>query len=159
MSGSEANFREPHITIHSDTREILANARRDIERYQLQDHFIVDVDSHHVEIDSWNEILEYIDDPVIRRSGKSMAELWPNARNLALSNHPPGLTHQDVSSRIPHQAQLAEHVEPNGQHRDLTLMRRAMDSMGIAIQVVFPQPMLEIGFHPNADIESQLITH
>jgi predicted TIM-barrel fold metal-dependent hydrolase len=146
------------ITTRTDSREILANARRDIARYRLHDYFIVDVDSHHVELDSWSEILQYIEDPVLRRSGKTMAELWPNARNVALSNHPPGLTFQDVAGRIPHQAQLAEPVEPvAGEHRDLTLVRRALESMGIAIQVVFPQPMLEIGLHPSAAIETQLI--
>ncbi|MFN7919747.1 MAG: amidohydrolase family protein [Bryobacteraceae bacterium] len=161
MSGPDFEggiLREPWITIHSDTREILANARADIARYGLDRYFIVDADSHHVELDSWDEILEYIEDPVLRRTGKSMAELWPNARRVALSNHPPGLTHQDVGGRIPHQAQLAEHVDPiPGEPRDLTLMRRAMESMGIAVQLVFPQPMLEIGFHPNPDIETQLI--
>jgi predicted TIM-barrel fold metal-dependent hydrolase len=147
------------ITIRTDSREILANARRDIARYGLDDYFIVDVDSHHVELDSWAEILEYIDDPVLRRSGQTMAENWPNARNLALSNHPPGLTFQDVSGRIPHQAQLGEHVPPTGgEHRDLTLVRRALESMGIDVQIVFPQPMLEIGLHPNAAVETQLIT-
>jgi uncharacterized protein len=151
-------YREPHITIHSDTREILANARRDIGRYGLHDYFIVDVDSHHVELDSWDEILNYIEDPVLRRSGLSMAEMWPNAKRVALSNHPPGLTFQDVGGRIPHQAQLAERVDPAaGEHRDLTLVRRAMESMGISLQVVFPQPMLEIGLHPNPDVETQLI--
>jgi predicted TIM-barrel fold metal-dependent hydrolase len=87
-----------------------------------------------------------------------MAEIWPNAKNLALSNHPPGLTFQDVAGRIPHQAQLAEHVEiKNGEARDLTLVRRAIESMGIDVQVVFPQPMLEIGLHPSAAVEQQLI--
>jgi predicted TIM-barrel fold metal-dependent hydrolase len=146
------------ITTRTDSREILANAHKDIARYGLADYFIVDVDSHHVELDSWAEILDHIEDPVFRRSGKVMADLWPNAKNLALSNHPPGLTFQDVAGRIPHQAQLAEHVEPkDGEARDLTLVRRAIESMGIDMQVVFPQPMLEIGLHPSAAVEQQLI--
>lgn len=33
------------ITTRTDSREILANARRDTERYGLDDYFIVDVDS------------------------------------------------------------------------------------------------------------------
>ena len=144
------------ITVHTDTREILANAKR--EAVNLQDYFIVDVDSHHVELDSWGEILEYIDNPVLRYNGKAIAQNWPNAKNLALSNHPPGLTYQDVFGRIPHQAQLGEPVTNGaGGHRDLTLVRRAMDSMGIDVQIVFPQPMLEIGLHPSAEIETQLI--
>ena len=146
------------ITIHTDTREILANAKRDIARYGLDKYFIVDVDSHHVELDTWSEILEYIADPVLRYNAKEMAKNWPHAAHLALSNHPPGLTFQDVSGRIPHMAQLGEHVDgQGGMHRDITLVRRAMESMGISVQIVFPQPMLEIGLHPSPEIETQLI--
>ena len=147
------------IDTHTDSREILANARRDIDTYKLHDYYIVDVDSHHVELDSWNEVLDHIEDPVLRRNGKVMAEIWPNTRQLALSNHPPGITFQDVHGRIPHQAGLRERVDvSDGRHRDLTLVRRAIESMGIDIQILFPQPMLEIGMHPNADIEIQLLT-
>ncbi len=145
------------ITIHTDSREILANARRDIERYGLDEYFIVDVDSHHVELDSWPEIIEHIEDPVLRDSGRQMMQNWPNAHNLALSNHPPGLTQQDVSGRILHQASLAEPVSDREVHRDVTLVRRAMDSMGIDLQVVFPQPMLEIGLHPSPSAAVQLM--
>jgi uncharacterized protein len=140
------------ITTHTDSREILANARRDIARYHLDDYFIVDVDAHHVEFDSWHEILDHLENPVLRHNAKVMTEDWPNARRLAFSNHPAGLTFQDVFGRIPHQAALAEPVEPSPEHRDLTLIRRAMDSMGIKMQVIFPQPMLEMGLHPEPDI-------
>ena len=146
------------ITTKTDSREILANARKDIDRYNLHDYFIVDIDSHHVELDSWAEVLDHIEDPVLRRNGKTMAATWPNAAQLALSNHPPGITFQDVHGRIPHQAGLFEHVDTSdGRHRDLTLMGRAIESMGIDVQIVFPQPMLEIGLHPSAEIETQLI--
>ena len=145
------------ITIHTDSREILANARRDIERYGLDDYFIVDVDSHHVELDSWPQIIERIEDPVLRDSGLQMIKNWPNAKNVALSNHPPGLTMQDVSGRVLHQATLAEPVPDSDLHRDVTLVRRAMDSMGIDVQVVFPQPMLEIGLHPNPNVATELM--
>jgi uncharacterized protein len=140
------------ITTHTDSREILANARRDIARYHLDDYFIVDVDAHHVEFDSWHDILDHLENPVLRHNAKVMTQDWPRARQLAFSNHPVGLTFQDVFGRIPHQAALAEHVEPSEEHRDLTLIRRAMDSMGIRMQVVFPQPMLEMGLHPEPDI-------
>ena len=63
-----------------------------------------------------------------------------------------------MHGRIPHQIQLAEDVDTSdGEHRDLTLMRRAIETMGIDVQIVFPQPMLEIGLHPSAEIETQLI--
>jgi predicted TIM-barrel fold metal-dependent hydrolase len=57
-----------------------------------------------------------------------------------------------VFGRIPHQCELGEYVEKTDEHRDLTLVRRAMDSLGIKMQVVFPQPMLEMGLHPEPDI-------
>jgi uncharacterized protein len=146
------------ITVETDTREILANARRDIDAFRLRDYSIVDVDAHHVELDSWAEVLERIENPVLRRTGIEMARNWPHAKNLALSNHPPGLTFQDVAGRIPHMARLGEAVDTsNGEHRDLTLIRRALDSLGIDLQVVFPQPILEIGLHPNPEMATELI--
>lgn len=146
------------IDIHTDTREILANCDRERQIYGLDDMFIVDVDAHHVELDSWSEILDQIDDPVVKFNAQAIAKNWPYASNLALSAHAPGLTLQDVGGRIPHQAQLAEHVEPiDGQHRDLTLIHRAMNAMSLNYQIVFPQPMLAIGMHPSAQVETQLV--
>ncbi|MES1928946.1 amidohydrolase 2 [Salinisphaera dokdonensis CL-ES53] len=145
------------ITTRTDTRDILANARRDVERYNLDDYFIADIDAHHVELDNWDEILECIEDPVLRYNGKAMSKNWPNAGNVALSNHPPGLTQQDVAGRIPHQAELAEDVPDSEEPRDITLVRRVMDSLGLDVQIVFPQPMLEIGLHPSKPTQTQLI--
>jgi uncharacterized protein len=145
------------ITTRTDSREILANARRDIERYHLQDYFIVDVDAHHVEFDSWADILARLENPVLRHNANAMVQDWPRAKQLVFSNHNVGLTFQDVFGRIPHQAELAEHVDASEEHRDLTLVRRALESMGISVQVVFPQPMLELGLHPEPDIATALI--
>ena len=154
VSGTTVAREHPvqQITTHTDSREILANARRDIARYHLDDYFIVDVDAHHVEFDSWADILDHLENPVLRHNAKAMTQDWPRAGQLAFSNHPVGLTFQDVFGRIPHQAELAEHVEQSDEHRDLTLIRRAMDSLGIKMQVIFPQPMLEMGLHPEPDI-------
>ena len=35
----------------------------------------------------------------------------------------------------------------------MTLVRRAMDSLGIDYMVVFPTPILVLGMHPQADME------
>jgi len=158
LNGTATAVKHPvqQITTRTDSREILANARRDIDRYKLHDYFIVDVDAHHVEFDSWTDILDNLENPVLRHNAKAMVQDWPRAKQLVFSNHNVGLTFQDVFGRIPHQADLAEHVEPSNEHRDLTLIRRAMDSMGIRVQVVFPQPMLELGLHPEPDIATAL---
>ncbi len=79
------------ITTRTDSREILANARRDIERFKLNDYFIVDVDSHHVEFDSWAEVLDHIEDPVLRRNGKTDGgDQWPNAAQHRAQQSPAG---------------------------------------------------------------------
>ncbi len=145
------------ITTATDTREILANCAKQTKQLGLDKYFIVDVDAHHVENLSWPEILEYIEDPVIRYNGKAMAKNWPGAGQSALMNNAVGMTFQDVSGRIPHQAALGEDVPDDGVHRDITLVRRAMDAMSIDRQVVFPQPMLSIGMHPNPNMETQLV--
>jgi predicted TIM-barrel fold metal-dependent hydrolase len=143
------------ITIETDSRDILANARRDIERYDLDDYFIVDVDAHHVESDSWVEVIDHIDNEVLRHNARAIGS-WPNARNVALSAGSPGLQDQDVHGRIPHQTTLAEPVQDRSVHRDVTLVRRAMDSMGIDVQVIFPQVLLGMGLHPDVEVATAL---
>jgi uncharacterized protein len=145
------------ITTKTDSREILANARRDVQRFRLDEYFIVDVDSHHVELDSWPDIIARVADPVLRDTGEQMIKNWPGADRSALTTFAPGMTFQDVGGRIRHQAGLAETVHEADVHRDVTLVRRAMESMSIDIQVVFPQPMLEIGLHPNPAVASQVL--
>ena len=94
-----------------------------------------------------------------------MQKGWP-VTVAALHNQVPGLYLQDVSGRIPHQASLSEETPDNDTvHRDVTLMRRAIETMGIDMQIVFPQPMLEIGLHPSrrdrdaADLCLQPLVH
>ncbi|GLY70228.1 amidohydrolase family protein [Amycolatopsis taiwanensis] len=145
------------ITTKTHTAEILANARRDTERYGLDEIFIVDVDSHHSELSSWRDIIAYVEDPVLRDNAQRMMDHRPTGAQLALSNFTPGLAFQDVGTRVPHQTGLSEPVPVDGNPRDVELVRRAMDAMSIDIQVVFPQPMLEIGLHPEPAIAVQLM--
>ncbi len=55
--------------------------------------------------------------------------------------------------RIPHQQRLAEAVPGGRTHAQVTLVQRAMDSMGIDYMVVFPTPMLVLGMHPQIEME------
>ena len=64
-----------------------------------------------------------------------------------------GLRYQSVGGRIPHQDGLREKVEDASVHRDVTLTRRAMDSLGVDNMVVFPTPMLFLGLHPQPEME------
>ncbi|MDP6088068.1 MAG: amidohydrolase family protein [Nitrospinota bacterium] len=136
------------IDVHTDTREILANARQQAEERNYQDYVIFDIDAHHVETVHWREVCEYIEDPVIR----SQAVTSQKANPYGLIGDR-GLTYQDVGGRIPHDTALNEPVEETDVHRDVVLTRRAMESMGLDYMVVFPTPMLSLGTHPQLHME------
>ena len=70
-----------------------------------------------------------------------------------LLNATPGMLYQDVFGRIPHQQRLGEAVPGGRTHAQVTLVQRAMDSMGIDYMVVFPTPMLVLGMHPQIEME------
>ena len=140
------------ITPRSDTRDILAHAARDARR--LQDTFIVDVDAHVTETAFWADIVDRIDDEVIRFMAQSFREKAGSPPGLL--NHQPGMVDQDVYGRIPHQTGLFEETDAGGAHRMVQLVRRVMESMGIHYQVVFPTPMLLLGMHPQHEVEVAL---
>ena len=140
------------ITIHSDTRDVLAHAAKAASK--LADYFIVDIDAHITETAFWSDITDRIDNDYIRHAAKSFKE--KSGSPPGLLNAAPGLLYQDLFGRIPHQTQQAETVSGDGTHRQVELTRRAMDSMGIDYTVAFPTPMLLLGMHPQAEVEVAL---
>jgi predicted TIM-barrel fold metal-dependent hydrolase len=150
-------LREPpvqEIDVYTDTRHVLEAETRRIARDKLRDLYIVDVDSHHTETESWSEILKFIDDPVIREN--ALRTQGVRAGNAYLYSPGGGVAHQDVAGRIPHQASRREKVEDKSVHRDVTLARRAMDGMGVDCTILFPTPLLALAEHPQTDIMVQL---
>src|SRR6516164_4703218 len=147
-------FRElQEITMQTDTRDILAHATRQAESHE--DYFLVDIDAHVTETSFWPEILALIDNDVIRQMGEANAARPGNA-SYSLLNHQPGILHQHLYGRIPHQQALLEPVDKKGVHRFTELARRAMDALGLDYQIVFPTPMLSLGMHPQDEIEVAL---
>ena len=140
------------IDTSTDSREILAHARREARKRKLQDWFIVDIDAHHVETVSWGEVCQYIEDPVIREQALYFHKDRHGAPPYGL-NGDLGLRYQGVGGRIPHQDGLREKVEDTSVHRDVTLTRRAMDGLGVDNMIVFPTPMLFLGLHPQPEME------
>ena len=49
----------------TDTRDMLARAAQQRAAYNLDDYLIIDIDAHHFETQSWDEIVGCIEDPVI----------------------------------------------------------------------------------------------
>jgi predicted TIM-barrel fold metal-dependent hydrolase len=137
----------PKITMRSDTREILAHAAKDAKK--LEKYFVVDIDSHVTETAFWSEVTDRIDNDYFRHAAKSFKE---RGGAPGLLNIQPGMIYQDLFGRIPHD--FRDEATPKGEaHRQVILVRRAMDSMGIDITVVFPTPMLLLGMHPQTEVE------
>src|SRR5215471_14334348 len=140
LERSPQQFRElSEITMQTDTRDILAHATRQAENHE--DYFLVDMDAHVTETSFWPEILALIDNEVIRQMGHANAAR-PGSATHALLSHQPGILHQHLYGRIPHQQALLEPVEKKGVHRFVELARRGMDALGLDYQIVFPTPML-----------------
>lgn len=161
MSDEQTNVREVRVGERYDTREALRNARRQAEARNFDDMLIVDVDAHHYEGESWLDIAEYIEDPVIRRQANPGALFSGNARGGPGSSQgmllPGQIGNQDLSGRITrYKLRQREEWKDEGDQRDLVLARRAMDMIGIDYQVLFPTPMLYLGLHPVAEVEVAL---
>ena len=155
MDGNTIEPRElpvQQIDVYTDTRDILANARKQAIQRGYDDWMICDIDAHHVETVSWHEVIEYIEDPVVRDQALMYQKERFGAPPYGL-NGDLGLRYQDVGGRIPHQSDRRETVEDTSVHRDVVLTRRAMQSFGIDYMMLFPTPMLFLGMHPQPEME------
>src|SRR5258708_21085941 len=66
MDTPRSEIRTPAFDRYSTTAS-LAHATQQAHARNYQDFLIVDVDSHHYENESYKEVFQYIDSPVIRR--------------------------------------------------------------------------------------------
>ncbi len=135
-----------------DSGKMLAHAAEQAKDRGYKNFPIVDVDSHHYELESFNEILEYMPDPVMRQLAQSA-----NAGNSkGVGVMPGGVGYQDMGGRVTrYPLRRIEKPEP-GVHRDVSLTRRWMDAMGVDVAVLFPSPMLQLGLHPQVEAEVAL---
>ncbi len=138
------------IDARTDSREILSHARQQADARDFDDVFIVDIDCHIDDGGNWAEIMDFIEDPVIREAAGSFSG---GTKRGAFLNGTPGLQWQNVWGRIPHGQGLKEEVDDTTERRDIILARRAMDQMGLDYQVVFPNGLLFLGMHPVKEME------
>lgn len=144
-AGAHANY-DPAVE-EFDTTKLLKNASRQARDRHYEDFFICDVDSHHYETESLPEILNYMDDPVLRQLGMS-------AGNVGRAGLLPAvLGSQDMGGRVTRYPGRKHEKVPPTPHRDITLTRRWMDSLGVDMACLFPTPMLTLATHPQPDVE------
>ena len=151
-SGLEPARELKQLQKDTDTRETLARARRAVASRGLDDWLVVDVDAHHYETQSWNEIVACIPSDVVRDNAMSFVRnghVHPGIMNTA--GWPQS---QSIGGRVSHDHGLEEIAESgDGAHRDVALIRRAMESLSIDYQITFPTPMLSLGLHPEIEVE------
>lgn len=136
-----------------DTTKLLEHAAQQARERNYAEFPIVDVDSHHYESESMGEILEYMDDPVIQQL--ALASRAGNSKGVGVL--PGGVGYQDMGGRVTrYPLRHIEKVDAGGKHRDIALTKRWMDAIGIDIAVVFPTPMLQLGLHPQVEVEVAL---
>jgi hypothetical protein len=69
---------------------------------------------------------------------------------------PGSFGYQDQSGRVTRYPLRALEKTPPGQERDVEIGRRWMDSMVIDVAMLFPTPMLGLGFHPLVEMQVAL---
>jgi len=131
-----------------DTRKHLEHAAQQARDRNYQDLLIVDADAHHYESESWPDIVKYIEDPIIKHRGQG-AGRHGSPTSLMYTN--PG--NQNMAGRIIRRFRAGREETDPRVPRDVDLIRREMESIGINYQVVFPTPMLDLGMHPDPRME------
>lgn len=135
-----------------DTRKHLEHASQQARERNYSDFLIVDVDAHHYESESWAEIFEYIENPAIRQRLEAAGGRGGGRTSVV----PVQLGNQDVGGRITRaQKRRLEEVDEEV-HRDVSLVKRYMETMGVDYSIIFPTPMLYLGLHPQVDVEVAL---
>jgi hypothetical protein len=136
------SFDEFSATRHLEHASQQARARN------YQDFLIVDVDSHHYENESYKEVFEYIESPVIRRAAIDSTKR--GGRSSMLNSQ---VGYQDLGGRITRH-ELRRYQKVTGdKHRDIQMTLEWMDAMGVDYACLFPTPMLFLGLHPQVEVE------
>jgi uncharacterized protein len=150
-TGNEQFFKMSVDSFNTET--VLTNAAKQRDARGLDDVLIVDVDSHHYESESMRDIIEFIEDPVLRQLAKSSTQVSQRGSMFALGR----VGYQDIGGRVTrYPLRKLEETPADGVHRDVHLTHRWMDAMGVDYTCMFPTPMLALAMHPQPEVEHHL---
>ena len=134
-----------------NTSKLLAHARKQAHQRNYDDMVIVDCDAHHYENENFDEILPFMENEVLRQL--SISSRTKGGRGAFL---PTSVGYQDMGGRVTrYPMRSTEKTEP-GRQRDVQLGERWMDAMGVDYSCLFPTGMLNIGMHPQKEVEVEL---
>jgi predicted TIM-barrel fold metal-dependent hydrolase len=143
----KVNFRDLAVE-ELDTRTLLAHAGEQAVQRRYEDFLIVDSDAHHYENSCYPEILEFIEDPVIREQTRYQG--WGTTGITSGAG-----AYQNLVGRITRGPRSKESL-PARPHREISITTRWMDALGIDMACLFPTPMFTLPFCPRPDIEVAL---
>jgi predicted TIM-barrel fold metal-dependent hydrolase len=134
-----------------NTSQLLRHARKQAHQRNLDDMVIVDVDAHHYENENYGEFLPYMESDVFRQ-----LIISSRSKNRA-SIMPTQVGYQDMGGRVTrYPMRSTEKTEGGGVLRDVQLGHRWMDAMSVDYSCLFPTGMLNIGLHPQKEMEFEL---
>jgi uncharacterized protein len=134
-----------------NTSRLLAHARQQAHKRKLDDMVIVDVDAHHYENEHMKDILPFMENDVLRQL--SMAQTMKSGRGTLI---PTQVGYQDMGGRVTRYSMRGSEKTEPGVHRDVQLGNRWMDAMSVDYSCLFPTGMLNIGLHPQKEMEVDL---
>jgi len=133
-----------------NTTQLLRHARKQAVQRNFDDMLIVDVDAHHYESENYSEFLEYMENDVLKQ-----LTLSGRAKNRQ-AIVPSGVGYQDMGGRVTRYPMRGSEKTEAGVLRDVQLGHRWMDAMSVDYSCLFPTGMLNIGLHPQKEMEHEL---
>ena len=135
-----------------NTSRLLAHATQQAHQRKFDEMMIVDVDAHHYENEHIREILPFMENDVLRQL--SFAQTMKGGRGNLM---PVQVGYQDMGGRVTrYPLRSTEKTEQTGPQRDVALGHRWMDAMSVDYSCLFPTGMLNIGLHPQKEMEVDL---
>jgi predicted TIM-barrel fold metal-dependent hydrolase len=134
-----------------NTSQLLAHARKQAVQRKFDDMIIVDVDAHHYENENFRDILPFMENDVLKQM--SMATISKAGRGTLI---PQQVGYQDMAGRVTRYPLRASEKTDKGRIRDVQIGERWMDAMSVDYSCLFPTGMLNIGTHPQKEMEVEL---
>ena len=134
-----------------NTTRLLAHARKQAEQRKLDDILIVDVDAHHYENENFAKFLPYMENDVLRQ-----LTLAGRAASAAAASCRARPAIQDMGGRVTRYPLRGSEKTERRPVRDVQLGERWMDAMGVDYSCLFPTGMLNVGLHPQKEMEVDL---
>jgi predicted TIM-barrel fold metal-dependent hydrolase len=135
-----------------NTSRLLAHAAQQAHQRKFDEMMIVDVDAHHYENEHLKDILPFMENDVLRQL--SIAQTMKGGRGNLM---PVQVGYQDMGGRVTrYPLRSTEKTDQTGPARDVALGQRWMDAMSVDYSCLFPTGMLNIGLHPQKEMEVDL---